>query len=360
MHRNGLHRITAGFLALALSTSAVTAQPAPTPTPEPIPAPAPKANPAPIISPAPLALPATTAEPAPAVPTEIRYSDYTGHSYSLCETVFQSIFPKHAPKREWTPLYCDTFFSEGWLEPHIGPPNGPNGSLRQGWVGVPDAFFNRQMVGIYDYARGANGAPNQQAGAFLIESPISRRWDVGFIVPFVDHIGGNGVSSATNFGDVTVENRFLLHETADLTVSLNLNIRTPTGGTSTGDGRTVLVPYIAFYKDLWAGWSVRAAAGVEDPVNGPSSGRFNTLFQSIGIGQTITPHDVKFFGDFTYYVCGNFREDLDSSNNAFMSITPGIRTHLGKDFFLLFGVDIPVTANAGFRERFNVILVKGF
>lgn len=285
-----------------------------------------------------------------------------GH-YTVFETIFQSIFPKHAPKREWTPLYASTFFSEGWLEPQIGPPSGSGGSLRQGWVGVPDAFFNRQIVfGIYSYAQGANGNRNEQTGAFLIESPICRRWDVGFIVPYIDSLQGNGGQAAANsFGDLTIENRFLLHETQDLTVSLNLNIRTPTGSTTTGNDRAVIIPYVAFYKDLGCnGWSVRGAAGLEDPVNGPTAGRFTTLFQSVGVGQTITPHDVRFFGDFTYYVCGNVREDLDTNNNAFFSITPGIRTHLGKDWFFLFGVDIPCSANAGFRERFNFVLLKGF
>src|ERR1022692_1934326 len=144
--------------------------------------------------------------------------------YTVWETITQSIFPKHAPKREWTPLYASTFLTEGWLEPHIAPPNGSGGSLRQGWIGVPDAFFDRQIVGLYNYTRGKNGNPNEQAGAFIIESPISRRWDVGFVVPFIDNLQGNGVTSATSFGDVTIVNRFMLHETQDLTVSLNFNV----------------------------------------------------------------------------------------------------------------------------------------
>jgi hypothetical protein len=282
--------------------------------------------------------------------------------YTIWDTVFLSIFNKHAPKREWTPLYATNFFSEGWLQPHINPPDGSGGSLRQGWIGVPDAFFNRQIIfGIYNYAQGTNGRQNEQNGAVLIESPISRRWDVGFIVPYVDNLSGNGRASATSFGDVTIENRFLLHETKDLTVSLNINIRTPTGDANTGNDRTVLIPYLAFYKDLgYNGWSVRGAAGVEDPLSGPNNTRFNTLTQSLGIGRTLTPHDVRFFGDFTPNVCFNAREDLDTGNNAFFSITPGFRTHLGNDFFFLFGVDVPVSPNAGFRERFNFILLKGF
>ena len=179
--------------------------------------------------------------------------------YSIWEVITQSIFIKHAPKREWTPLYASNFFTEGWLQPQVDPPNGSGGSLRQGWIGVPDAFFNRQIVfGIYSYARGANGNANEQTAAFLIESPISRRWDVGFVVPYIDSLQGNGRSSATSFGDVTIENRFLVHETQDLTVSFNFNIRTPTGDITTGNDQTVLTSYFAFYKDLgYNGWSVR-------------------------------------------------------------------------------------------------------
>ena len=39
------------------------------------------------------------------------------------------------------------------------------------------------------------------------------------------------------------------------------------------------------------------------------------------------------------------------------------KTHIeraGRDWFLLAGVEFPVTSNQGFRERFTVVLVKGF
>lgn len=49
----------------------------------------------------------------------------TDGPYSIWQTVFQSIFVKHAPKREWTPLYANTLFTEGWLEPQIDPPAAP-------------------------------------------------------------------------------------------------------------------------------------------------------------------------------------------------------------------------------------------
>jgi hypothetical protein len=137
-------------------------------------------------------------------------------------------------------------------------------------------------------------------------------------------------------------------------------VRVPTGQTSTGSDRTVMIPYVAFYKDLWAGFSVRGAVGAEVPVDRNPNQRITTLTQSLAIGQTITSHDTPLFGDFTYYVCANVREDLNTGNTTFLSFTPGVRTHLGRDWFLLAGVEFPVTSNQGFRERFTVVLVKGF
>jgi len=281
-------------------------------------------------------------------------------SYTIWETISQSICGKPDPARPWTPLCAGTFFSDGCREPWIAPPNGPGGSLRQGWVGVPDAFFNRQVVGIYSNTRGANGAQHEQAAAFLVESPLSRRYDLGVIVPFVDNLQGASRPSASSFGDVIIENRFLLHEVEDLTVSLNLNVRVPTGQLRTGNDRTVMIPYLAFYKDLAAGFSVRGAFGAEVPTDNNAGRRITTLTQSLAIGQTITPHETPFFGDFTYYVCANVREQLNSSNTTFLSFTPGIRTHLGRNWFLLAGLEIPVTSNQAIRERLTFVLVKGF
>jgi hypothetical protein len=282
--------------------------------------------------------------------------------FSLCEVIYYSIFTKQAPKRDWTPLYAYNFFTEGWLQPRIDPPNGSGGSLRQGWIGVPDAFFNRQIIfGMYTYAQGAHGAQNSQSASFLVESPISQRWDVGIIVPYVDEVFGDNRPSEASFGDVVIENRFLVHETKDLTVSFNFNIETPTGDTRTSNGQTVLIPYFAFYKDLgFAGWSVRGAAGLDEPVSGPAADRFTTFFQSIGVGETLTPHDVPIFGDFTPNVCFEASQSVDNNTNAFFSVTAGFRTHLGNDYFLLFGATIPLSANAGFHEEFTVFVLKGF
>jgi hypothetical protein len=296
---------------------------------------------------------AQVSPPAPALPYSSEFN------FSIGETVFLSIFSKHAPKRQWTPLYADTFFTDGWFDPHIAPPETTGGSVRQGWAGLNDVFFNRMVDFTFSGYRGANGKPNQQVGALDIETPISRRLMLGIIVPYVDALNGNGQPSASSVGDSILESRFILHETRDLTITINLNLRVPTGSTVTGNHQTSFNPYVGWYKDLgYNGWSFRGLVGIADPLSGASSERATGFYQTLALGQTLTPHDVRWFGDFTYYLCVNASEAQNTY--SFVSLTPGIRTHLGRNWFFLAGLEIPVTANAGFSERLNFQLVKGF
>jgi hypothetical protein len=43
-----------------------------------------------------------------------------------------------------------------------------------------------------------------------------------------------------------------------------------------------------------------------------------------------------------------------------VSITPGFRTHLGKNWWLLGGLEIPLTGPKPFNDRFTFVLVKGW
>lgn len=285
-----------------------------------------------------------------------RASDET---YSLCDTILLSIFNKHAPKREFTPLYLSTFFTDGWLQPHVAPPETTGGSVRQGWAGLNDVFFNRMIDTIFSAFHGKNGRRNEQVFVEDIETPISRRWMIGVITLWLDALDGNGQSSAASYGDTIIENRFVLHESQDLSVTANINFRVPTGSSSTGNDQTSFIGYIGWYIDLgFQGWSFRGLVGITDPLTGANADRVVSFIQTFGLGQTLTKHDVPWFGDFTYYVVVDLTEA--ENTKTFVSITPGIRTHLGRGWYLLVGLEVPVTANAGFSERINLQLVKGF
>lgn len=72
--------------------------------------------------------------------------------------------------------------------------------------------------------------------------------------------------------------------------------------------------------------------------NGP-----NTLISQLAIGQTISDHHVPWLGDFTYYVSTVVSTPLSDSSSTSVALTPGLRTHLGNDWYFLAGMPIPVT-----------------
>jgi hypothetical protein len=57
----------------------------------------------------------------------------------------------------------------------------------------------------------------------------------------------------------------------------------------------------------------------------------------------VTDHDVPLFGDFTYYLSAVANTPLSGDGDTSVSLTPGMRTHLGNDWYFLAGMPIPVT-----------------
>ena len=121
-----------------------------------------------------------------------------------------------------------------------------------------------------------------------------------------------------------------------------------------------IVGLIGIYLLGVSGVSLRGGSGVDLPVDSRPDGRDATLIEELAIGQTVTPHDVPLLGDFTYYISSNVRQNIGSNKTTFLSLTPGFRTHLGHNFWLLGGVEVPLTGPKPFDERFTFLLVKGF
>lgn len=296
-------------------------------------------------------------------PQDARERDATqkgSRRYGVLEILRSSVFARPLdPVPTWTPLTLGGI-ADGWWEPWIAPPSPTGGSVRQGWVGSFDAFFNRMLVGAYSVTNAIQPNRSEHNGVLMYETPVTRRYMFGLVAPFVNRFRHGADTRATTFGDLVVENRFLVNETRNATVSFNLNLQLPTGDAAMGGHRTSINPYAAFFQDLGWGFSVRGAVGADIPLDSKPDGVDTTLIGQLGMGQTLTPHDTPFLADFTYYAVVNYRAFLGAANSRFVSITPGFRTHLGSDFWLLGGIDIPVSNPRPFQERFNIVLVKGF
>jgi hypothetical protein len=85
---------------------------------------------------------------------------------------------------------------------------------------------------------------------------------------------------------------------------------------------------------------IRGGLGDLIPLGGGGS---DTLISQLAIGQTLTDHDVPLLGDFTYYLSTVVNTPLPHGNQTSVTLTPGLCTHLGRNWYLLAGLPTPVT-----------------
>jgi hypothetical protein len=131
----------------------------------------------------------------------------------------------------------------------------------------------------------------------------------------------------------------LLHETKDFSLTSELAVTTPTG-TRPLAGKTAITPAIGFRNNFAGGWVLRGGLGFATPLHG---GGKETLVGQLAIGQTLTPHDVPLIGDFTYYLSAVDHTPLQNGGLTQLYLSPGIRTHVGNDWYFLAGLPTPVT-----------------
>ena len=249
----------------------------------------------------------------------------------------------------WTPLDFGKFGSE-LTESWIPVPNGSSGAPRQGWLNTADGFFTREAHLAYDFTDARGGGRHEVLARF--NYPLSRRFWVGVEAPFYQE-----QRNQSAFGDVTVSTLVMLQETRNLSVNAGVAWRVPTGTTRLGNGRFVPTPQVNLWSDIGHGFSLRGRVGYQIADRGQS----DAFVANATIGQTFTKHDRAPLGDLSWYVAVNWSEAVSGPSNSFVSITPGARTHLGGNLFLLGGVEFPVTNVArSFRQRYIVQLVQGF
>lgn len=250
-------------------------------------------------------------------------------------------------QEDWTPLQPSQFGRE-LTEPWIPVPNGSSGAPRQGWLNTADGFFTREGHLAYDYV----DADGTEAHGVLarFHYPLSRRLWIGVEAPFFQSVEGE-----EEFGDVTVTGQLMLAETRDLSLNAGVGVRVPTGSERTGGDLFSVQPQLNLWTDVGAGISARGRIGWTFA----DSDGTDAFVLNAAIGQTVTPHERTPLGDFTWYVSGNYREPTDGP--SFVSVTPGLRTHVGGNLFLLVGAEFPVTnVEDHFDQRLIVQLVQGF
>jgi hypothetical protein len=283
-----------------------------------------------------------------------------------------------------TPLGLGNFL-EGWLDPWVPPGTGSSGATRTGWVNAPDGFFRREGDLLYSYTRGVHGMPDEHIGEALLFLPLSRRLEVVIFVPFADSL----VPGPSSFGDLLVAGRAMLIETQDLGVTAGLTVRTPTGSTSTSNGRTFTDPFAELWTDIGGGWEVRAGIDVNVPVDRMQGLPDAVLTTSLAVGRSFKWP----LGEFTPYLATNYHESFNTAlllqpSGAFgpgtagnfrpaptgssgrvrdlaqCELTPGVHAQLVQSekmtVHFVWGITIPVTGPRAYDTNNQFFLVFGW
>ena len=214
---------------------------------------------------------------------------------------------------------------------------------------------NLYRLWFFSFGQAFNSDPKGNAyfGSYTLLTPLSRRLELIINVPFI--LRNNAVSglpllnpsnptvpttkSFSGFGDISFTPRFLLHETKDFSFTAEMAVVTPTGTQPLAGNTTTLVPAFGVWNNFAGGWVIRGGLGLGIPMNGSG----DNLISQLAIGNTFTDHDVPLFGDFTCYLSTVVNTPLGNSDRTSMVLTPGMRTHLGNDWYFLAGLPIPLT-----------------
>jgi len=92
------------------------------------------------------------------------------------------------------------------------------------------------------------------------------------------------------------------------------------------------------------------------------AGARTTFLGNLSAGYYFTPHDLTPVGDLVWYVSTNLSQPTDDRglSTTTLTFTPGFRTHLGRNWFLFGGVEVPATKPEPFDYQVLGELLKVF
>jgi hypothetical protein len=286
--------------------------------------------------------------------------------YSFAEVVTESVTGdvySDEAAANWQDLSYSNLFSKGWDKPWSSPPNGGGGAPRQGWLNAYDGVFYRLSIATFGWQHGINGGDGYNNN-LISYTPLNQRMEIQTDIPIMTSTpGASGNGSETNFGDFTISPRIILSESKNVTQLFSLAFRTPTGDVFNGNHVASIGPKYQFWANSWKGLVVRGGAGFEIPYSGDitRSGARSFFEANLAVGYYFTPHDFTPVGDMVWYVSTTVRQPIDNrgtSNNTFLTLTPGFRTHVGDNWFLLGAVEVPVTSPTPYDYQVQAGIMK--
>jgi hypothetical protein len=287
-------------------------------------------------------------------------------TYTFGEAAVESLTGDvYSEPSNWQSLSYINLFSKGWDKPWASPPPGGGGAPRQGWLNAYEGVFYRLGISVFGWQHDLSNAGDGYTGSLTMFTPLNQRFEIQTDIPMVVSDQRPGADRESNFGDLQITPRLMLSESRDVTQTFNINFRTPTGDKSNlGTSVAAVTPNYQFWANWWKGLVVRGGLGFFIPYAGDitSSGARTTFNANIAVGYYFTPHDLTPIGDMVWYLSTNLKQTTDDRgpSRSEVTLTPGFRTHVGQNWYLLGAVEVPVTRPESFDYQVLAGIMKVF
>jgi len=249
-----------------------------------------------------------------------------------------------------------TDLSSQWFDETVAAPSyGSSGSARQGWINGLDGWFNEEWHIGGTRTNNHADTSDTYTGFIHLQKRLTRRIGIGVDLPFITNTGDE-----TGIGDFGIMLKGMLYETQDISISAGFDSYFATADKSHQGGEVWRIsPHVDIYKDLGNAFSFQG--GVILDVLPESNTKADTAITGkFGFGRTMTSHNA-FLGDLTPHLVTTVKVPMGGAenDNVFVSLTPGIRTHMSGGYILL-GLEIPVTGPNTFENRATFMYIRGF
>ena len=247
--------------------------------------------------------------------------------------------------------------SSQWLaHTSAAPSYSSNGAARQGWINGLDGWFNEEWHIGGSWRNNKTGASDTYTGFAHAQKRLTRRIAVGIDLPFVVN---NANGDETNIGDFGLTVKGMLYETQDTSISIGIDTYFPTGDGQLGGNTWRVSPHLDVFQDLGQAFSFQGGI-ILDILPESNTNPDTAITGKFGFGRTMTSHNAL-LGDFTPHLITTVKVPLDNSanNDVYVSLTPGIRTHVAGGYFLL-GLEVPVVSQKAFEHQLTFMYIRGF
>ena len=285
--------------------------------------------------------------------------------FALFASLFSALLQAEELSVKKPDITLSNFFSEGWKfgqweEPEQEPDQSPRFRLLK----IPATVFEREVRMNYSFTNNGDGGKlDEHEWEFEFEMPISRRLLIE-VEPTIVSISPNNDSDHSGFGDTSFITRVMLMETRNTTLLSLLDVKIPTGNEDLGlgSGMTTISPGIGMWRDIGGHYALHSFLGLDIPAGGKSSDDPDTTVNyGAALTKTVTPKDTPFFGNLTFFVEFNGSSEVGSNGDTtVVSILPGARWNLGHDFWLMPGIEFPITGRDEFDNRIWFSVLKDF